>query len=189
MKYTLVLKNSKELRQRAKPVAFPIDDSVHNCIEECINTLRRVEGFHAGKGLSLSAPQVGFDMRLFVVTNPSNWNNPRRKYRQFTTLINPQIVTTSEESIALWESCLSFPDYIALVERPKEVLFRFYDVKGNELKIRAEGAVARILQHEMDHLEGVLMEDVAKDFMPVRNIDTKEKFLRFYRANKEQILL
>ena len=129
--YSLVLKDNKQLRVRAKPVEFPIDDSVHNCIEECINTLRRVDGFHAGKGLSLSAPQVGIDMRLFVVTNPANWNNPRRKYRQFTTLINPEIVTASEERVALWESCLSFPDYIALVERPAEVMFRFYDVKGD----------------------------------------------------------
>lgn len=101
-------------------------------------------------GVGLAAPQVGIDMRLFVV---DDHEGVRREF------INPEIIETSMENVELEEGCLSIPGVYHGVERPAQVTVQAQDLKGKTFKIQASNLLARALQHENDHLNGVVFID------------------------------
>jgi peptide deformylase len=107
-----------------------------------------LEAMYAAPGLGLAAPQIGIQKQLFVY---DVGEGPR-------TLVNPTIEETSGE----WlydEGCLSIPGLYVEILRPKEVLVRGWDLEGNEVTIEADDVLGRLMQHELDHLNGVLMFD------------------------------
>jgi len=134
------------LRQRAAEVE-EIDGRIARLSEEMIETM------YAAPGVGLAAPQVGIERRMFVY---DVGEGPQ-------TVINPQIVESSGE----WEyeeGCLSVPDLHWLIVRPKEVHLVGYDVQGNKISIEADELLARVFQHELDHLDGILLlERLEKD--------------------------
>ena len=79
------------------------------------------------------------------------------QYKNFQTFINPEICEFSEEKVLAWEGCISNDEHLCLVERPMQVRVKFQNLKGQEFDILLRGLVARIFQHELDHLEGQLM--------------------------------
>ena len=85
-----------------------------------------------------------------------NWYT-KYQYRSFQTFVNPEILEFSEEKVTAWEGCISNDEELCLLERPKEVLVRFNDIKGKQYELVCNGLVARIFQHELDHLDGELM--------------------------------
>ena len=112
-----------------------------------------IETMYAASGLGLAANQVGVTSDLFVIDV-----GIEKEKRDPVIIINP-IITASEEEVIAEEGCLSIPEVFAQVKRSQHIEVKGYDLKGNELRYEAEGFLARAFQHEMDHLNGVLLWD------------------------------
>jgi peptide deformylase len=139
-----VLKLGNEtLRQKAQPVE-KIDSYWAKTSADMIDTM------HEGKGIGLAGPQVGILRRLFVIHIEKD--QPR-------VFINPSIIETSAEIVKFEEGCLSVPHLYADVQRPARVKVQAWNERGRPFTIEAEGLLARVIQHENDHLEGILFID------------------------------
>ena len=134
------------LRQRAKEVA-EFDDSLRGLVADMLETMK------AYNGVGLAANQVGVLQRVLVVDVPQE-DAPRLRY----TLVNPAIVARSGTQPSE-EGCLSIPGIVEEVSRAKTIRVKARDATGGEVVIEAEGYLARALQHEIDHLDGVLFVD------------------------------
>ena len=104
-------------------------------------------------GIGLAAPQVHINQRLFIFRNPDIDSKDKI---EITALINPKIEKISEETEDAWEGCLSIPGMLGLVRRFSKIKYTGYDLNGNKITNNAEGLHARIVQHEYDHLNGIL---------------------------------
>ncbi len=134
---------NETLRQKAVPVE-EITDEIRSLVTEMFETMEREEG------VGLAAPQVGRSIRLFVVKADDGIER---------TFINPQIVATSQETCVYEEGCLSIPKYYEDVVRPERITVQARNEKGRRFNLEAEGFLARVIQHEYDHLEGILFID------------------------------
>lgn len=134
------------LRKAAQPIAN-VDGRLQTLIDDMFETL------YAVPGLGLAAPQVGSSLQLFVYDMGIREGEHERKI-----ILNPTIVE-QEGEILDEEGCLSIPDYREVIKRAARVLLKGYDRDGREVRIEAEGLEARLFQHELDHLNGVLMLD------------------------------
>ncbi|MCU7611148.1 peptide deformylase [Anaplasma capra] len=124
------------------------------------------ETMYANKGIGLAAVQVGIHKRIFVVDleyGTDRYEIPKDSgsgaYRTTcgpTVVINPVIVGASEELVEMEEGCLSVPDQREVVVRPERVIMEYVDLHGKKMLMKAEGLLARCLQHELDHLNGVV---------------------------------
>lgn len=135
------------LRAKARPVR-PGDD-------ELVRTLapQMLAAMYAAPGIGLAAPQVGQGLRLAVIDlQPDDQPAPMH-------LINPEIVAAADELVTREEGCLSLPGQYADVTRPGRVRVRYLDLEGARREIEADGLLAACLQHEIDHLDGVLFVD------------------------------
>lgn len=115
--------------------------------------LQMVETMLVEDGVGLAAPQVGVPKRIAVM-NPEPENE-----RTLVKMINPRIVATSDETESVEEGCLSVPGIRGNVIRPVAIEVAYLDEKGSERRLQADGLLARIIQHEIDHLDGVLFVD------------------------------
>jgi peptide deformylase len=113
-----------------------------------------VETMHDAPGIGLAAIQIGEPVRLVVIDLAKKDEPPQPRY-----FVNPEIVWSSDERSTYEEGCLSIPEYYEEVERPASVRARFLDREGKPQEILAEGLLATALQHEIDHLNGVLFID------------------------------
>ena len=135
------------LKQRARPVLPSDKESVSALVP------RMFDAMYRAPGIGLAAPQVGSRLRLIVVDlMPADKREP-------LVLINPEISAVSTELFTREEGCLSLPGQYADVTRPAEVRVRYLDESGTKRDISAEGLLAACLQHEIDHLDGVLFVD------------------------------
>ncbi len=125
-----------------------IDNSLRRLIDDMIETM------HEAPGVGLAAIQVGEPIRVLVVDVAKKDEPPQPQ-----VFVNPEIVWLSEERATYEEGCLSIPEYYAEVERPASVRARALDRDGKLREILAEGLLATVLQHEIDHLDGVLFID------------------------------
>lgn len=142
------------LRQRAEYV-----NDIKQARELCrkmVSTLRHV------KGDGLAAPQVGKSIRTFVVETKKTELFPNRQESPLYTIINPKIIKVSKEKEYDWESCFSVPGLIGLVERHKSILLRYITIDGEQREEKFEGYPARVIQHEYDHLCGIIYLDKLK---------------------------
>lgn len=114
--------------------------------------------YHA-EGVGLAAPQVGVSQRLFVVDVPERPEGSDEPVRHVYALVNPVIVESSAETAKETEGCLSIPGVEESVTRPARVVVEARALDGNPVRIDASGMLARVLQHEADHLDGVLFID------------------------------
>jgi peptide deformylase len=136
------------LRQVAAPVS-EVDDRVRALADDMLETM------YDAPGIGLAAPQIGVLERIVVcdvVTEEGAEPDPR-------VLVNPEIVFASEEMRTYEEGCLSIPDYTEDVTRPGRVVVRYLDRDGRPQEIEADGLLATCIQHEIDHLNGVLFID------------------------------
>lgn len=127
---------------------------LHRLLDDMVETMREAPG------VGLAAPQVGVDLRVAVVEYPDDEERPEETQRLYE-LINPEIVRNKGAEVAQ-EGCLSLPGLAADVERATYVLVRGQDRHGKEIRIKAYDWLARIFQHEIDHLLGTLMTDRAE---------------------------
>jgi peptide deformylase len=130
------------LRQKSKRVSN-IDGSIRQLASDMIETM------HATSGVGLAAPQVGISLRVIVIGMPEE---------EDFTLVNPEIVRRTGERLVT-EGCLSVPGYYGEIKRSQRVTVKGKDLGGKEVRIRAEELLAQALEHEIDHLNGVLYID------------------------------
>jgi peptide deformylase len=138
----------KFLRRKASSFDFSKHDKKE--IREIVKNMRTEMAKALGFGLS--ANQVGLDMRLFVA---------KVNGKQYA-IFNPVIAKFSKETILMEEGCLSIPEVYGTVERPEKITIEGFDANNKKIKIKAWGLLARVFQHETDHLNGILFIDKAK---------------------------
>lgn len=136
----------------AKPVEH-IDDRLCTLIDTLIWTAEQTNG------VGIAAPQVGEALRLFVVASRPNLRYPNAPTMEPTAMINPRMVAHAEEQVEGWEGCLSVPDQRGQVCRYREIEVEYRDRAGVLQRRVLTDFVARIFQHEHDHLEGILFVD------------------------------
>ncbi len=140
------------LRRKAHKITT-FDKDLQALVDDMIETMR------VAPGVGLAAPQVGVSQRLIVIEygDDEDENVPKKLF----AVINPEIIQASEEKVEGIEACLSIPQLAGEVERHEKVVVKGLNRHGKPVKIKAEGWLARIFQHEIDHLEGVLFTDRA----------------------------
>jgi peptide deformylase len=140
------------LRRKAHKITT-FDKNLQTLIDDMVETMR------AAPGVGLAAPQVGVSQRLIVVEygDDEDENVPKKLY----VLLNPEITQASEERVEGIEACLSIPQLAGEVERHEKIVVKGLNRHAKPVKVKAEGWMARIFQHEIDHLDGVLFTDRA----------------------------
>ena len=156
---TIVTLPEPVLRRKARPVSN-FDDNLQTLIDDMIDTMREAPG------VGLAAPQVGISDRLIVVeyADPpveDDEGEPKEVKPKLYVMINPEIVKTSEEQVLGVEGCLSIPGLVGEVERFAMVQVKGLNRRGQPMKVKAEGWLARIFQHEIDHVNGIVFPDRA----------------------------
>ncbi|HUT48271.1 MAG TPA: peptide deformylase [Alphaproteobacteria bacterium] len=149
--FPIITAPDPRLKQKAEPIAH-VDDAVRRLLDDMLATM------YAAPGIGLAAPQVGVLKRavvLDVADTPNESGGPKRALK----LINPELVWVSDDDFKYEEGCLSLPEHYAEVERPHAIRLRHLDERGDTQELEAEGLLAVCIQHEMDHLDGILFVD------------------------------
>ena len=158
------------LRQKALPVVDPTAPEIDSLIHDLADTLahwRSVTGY----GRGIAAPQLGVLQRVIFLKLPDANRWP---------LINPEIIKSSKEKITVWDACLSFLSIFMQVERDRQITVRYQNLDGKTLEFEAgdDRNLSELLQHEIDHLDGVLAIDRVTD---IKTICTREEFEKRHR--------
>ena len=151
----ILIAPQKILSTPTQPVE-QFDAELKDLVNQMEETLKNQ---HDPEGVGLSANQVGVPLRVAVVR--LNYEDPRTSAR-FIAVVNPQITRSSPQSTEEYEGCLSLPHQYALVSRAAGVTVEAQDLQGNPIKLTPQGFLARIFQHEIDHLNGKLITDRAR---------------------------
>jgi peptide deformylase len=139
------LLGSDVLRRRAEEIDA-VDDDLRSLVRDMFDTMYEAEG------IGLAGPQVGIDRRVIVVDIREEGSTP-------FALVNPRIVESSRDTEKADEGCLSIPGISGVVERPARVVVEGLSERGEPVRMEADGLLGRCLQHEVDHLDGVLFID------------------------------
>jgi peptide deformylase len=137
----------KVLKNRARPVTFGQPARNQHLAETMLEFMR------TKKGIGLAAPQIGLSRRLFVMEVGG----------QIRACFNPEIVSSSPELVEMAEGCLSFPGKSCTLQRASELSVRYQNYRGDWYTERLDGLMARCFQHELDHLDGIVMQDRHKE--------------------------
>ena len=137
------------LQKRTSIVKRIPSPSINKLIQDMTETMLDA------KGIGLAAPQVHISKQVIIFRIPKSEEEENNTI-EITALINPKISKISEETDTQWEGCLSIPGMTGLVKRYSKINYEGFDMKGNLIKKEAEGLHARIVQHEFDHLKGIL---------------------------------
>ncbi|MBI4085099.1 MAG: peptide deformylase [Candidatus Liptonbacteria bacterium] len=155
-------KDEKFLRQKTHEFDF------EKFSRQEVNALvmRMKKAMNLANGIGLSANQIGLDMRVFVAQIPKEdrRGNPRSQSsgeQKFYAVFNPELKKFSKEKATIEEGCLSVPGIYGRVERPEKLIMEGFDKNGKKIKIKAWGLLARVFQHEVDHLNGKIFIDRA----------------------------
>jgi peptide deformylase len=142
------------LRQKAKRVS-QFDAYLQKLVQDMIETM------HDAPGVGLAAPQIGVPLRVAVIEVDD----------KLTVLVNPEIVKASDEQEELDEGCLSVPGYWGRITRHRAVTVKARDQRGKEIRVKGEGLFGQALQHEIDHLDGVLYIDRLESMDLLRKVE------------------
>lgn len=169
---TIVTLPEPVLRRKAHPIT-KFDDSLQTLINDMIETMRDAPG------VGLAAPQVGISDRLIVVEYAEDEEDENGEIielpKKLYVMINPEIVKTSEEKEMGVEGCLSIPGLVGEVERFTTIRLKGLNRRGQPMKLKAEGWLARIFQHEVDHLNGIVFPDIATKVWKPSAIEEEDK--------------
>jgi len=164
------------LRKKARPIETgEIRSAV---IQKLIDDM--VETIDEYRGIGLAAPQVHESLRLFVAGLDDNGETDEQDEREFTVVavINPEIKPVGDETAEDWEGCLSIPDIRGRVVRPRRIKVRGLDRRGHRVEFDVRDYPARMIQHELDHLDGILFLDRMTRFESLTYTEELEKFHR-----------
>ena len=190
MKLKIVQAGDPILRKQSRPLTK--DEIRSPSIQLLIELMR--DTMREAPGVGLAAPQIGKSIQLAVIEDradyltrlsPDELEETQRSAIPFHVIINPKLKLLDKTSVKFFEGCLSVAGYQAIVDRALEVRVDCLNERGEEIKLKAKGWYARILQHEIDHLNGTLYIDRMK----TRTLTTSENKLRFWNnQNIEQVL-
>lgn len=150
------------LREKAKKVRT-FDATLRKLAADMLETM------HSSAGVGLAAPQVGLSIRLLVAEYIPDKESKEKGFK--IALCNPEIVKASDDMLDGPEGCLSIPGWVAEVPRHAHVTVKGQNLEGKEIRIKAQDYYARVLQHEVDHLNGVLFTDRIVDISTLQKID------------------
>ena len=166
LRIVTIWEDDEEILRRPAQRVRAFDRRLHQLLDNMVETMRE------GKGVGLAAPQVGLDRRIFVIEYPEDTERPDETMQRYE-MINPEIVKAKGSEIGQ-EGCLSLPGLAADVDRATYVLIKAQDRHGKSQRIKAYDWLARIFQHEIDHLGGVLMTDRAEQVYKVVELEDGE---------------
>ncbi len=166
----LIILPDPVLRQASKPIER-FDDELKRLADDMLETM------YDAPGIGLAAIQIGVPRRMLVIDVAREGED-----KQPQVFINPEILKSSEERSVYEEGCLSIPDYYAEVERPAVITLKYLDRDGKEQTIDADGLLATCLQHEIDHLNGVLFID------HISRLKREMVIKKFTKAAKSKVL-
>jgi len=163
------------LRQKAR-VVQTFDNDLQGLIDDMVETVR------AANGVGLAAPQVDVSQRVLVIEYAEGQEEPETEAEveaepnepKLYIWVNPEITRHSNQTITANEACLSLPGYFGEVERHETVTIKGQNRRGDDIKLKAQGWLARVFQHEIDHLDGVLYIDRATEIWKVEPEDTPQ---------------
>jgi peptide deformylase len=165
------------LRKRARALSPPEVQSprIQQLIDDMFETMVEYQG------IGLAAPQVHEGLRLFVAGAAPGDDEEEEPGTGVPTmvLVNPEITVVGSETVEDWEGCLSIPEIRGRVPRAREITVRALDRRGKRIEVRASGFTARVIQHETDHLDGVLFFDRMRSFETLTYLD---EFGRYWSA-------
>ena len=166
---TIVQDGDPILKKVCRPVT-KFDDRLGTLLDDMKETLI------AANGLGLAGPQVGMMRRLFICLDDRDLPEevPANYEYKFIEFINPEILELSDEQVELYEGCLSFPGHNGAIKRSKHVKVKAQDRHGEWFEMEADDMLARCIQHENDHLDGITIMDLAEHFLR-RRIDPRRK--------------
>ncbi len=142
------------LRRKAHKVN-EFDQDLQTLIDDMVETLRKAPG------VGLAAPQIGVSERVVVIEYSSDDSEDENAPKKLFTLVNPEIIKMSDDTENGVEACLSIPGLVGEVDRSYQIMVKAQNRRGQAVKIKARGWLARIFQHEIDHLDGILYTDRA----------------------------
>ncbi|MBO41944.1 MAG: peptide deformylase [Pelagibacteraceae bacterium] len=157
---------NKILRQKSS-IVEKVDKDIQKLMDDMLETM------YAAPGIGLAAIQVGVAKRIIVLDIA-----PKDSPRNPMYFINPEIVQRSENHVTYEEGCLSVPGQFAEIDRPEKCHIKYLDYQGEKKEIKAEGMLATCIQHEMDHLEGILFIDYLsrlKKSMIIKKLSKQKK--------------
>lgn len=153
--------NVREIAQLGNPVlrsiALPVEDIESDRIQKLIDDLMATVA--PANGVGIAAPQIAESYRLFIVASRPSLRYPHAPEMEPTATINPRIISRSEEMVKDWEGCLSVPGIRGLVPRHRSIEVEYSDRQGKLQRRELTDFVARIFQHEYDHLDGIVFVD------------------------------
>ena len=164
----ILIEPNKTLRQKSLPVE-KVDGELQKLIDDMLETM------YAAPGIGLAAIQVGVPKRIIVLDIASK-DEPKNPM----CFINPEIIEKSETNSSYEEGCLSVPGQFAEIDRPSKCYLKYLDYYGQPKELKAEGMLATCIQHEIDHLEGILFIDYLsklKKSMIVKKLSKQKKEL------------
>jgi len=167
----MLVKTEKQLRAKTREFDFKKDE-IFKLKEELINAM------WLESGLGISANQLGHDVRVFTMRGETK--------EESLVCINPKIEAFSENMNTMEEGCLSIPDVFARVVRPAEIVVTFNNELNEEEKQNLDGLTARVFQHELDHLDGILFIDRIGPFARQRAFEKAKKIQKMRRRGKEK---
>lgn len=135
------------LEQKTKDVVFPLDNYIREVIQDLWTLV-------ADKGVGMAAPQIGESLNICIVNLAEIEEEAKKVKVPNFLMINPKIVFESQLECEMVEGCLSFPDQWYLINRPANIIVEFYDDKGSKKTLKAKEWLSRVIQHEIDHLQG-----------------------------------
>jgi peptide deformylase len=159
------------LRLHAEPVAEINSTETHALLDAMRATLANTQG------VGLAAPQIGISRRAVIVASRPTPRYPNAPLMEPTVMLNPSFVPLSEATEKDWEGCLSIPGIRALVPRFKAIRIEYTDEQGNLIETRLEGFIARVFQHEFDHLNGLVFLDRVESN---RDIFSESEYLKLF---------
>lgn len=157
------------LRQTAQPIYHVHEDWVQTLIDHMMTTMTEANG------VGIAAPQVGQSYRIMIVASRPNLRYPHAPTMEPTVMINPRLIDHADDQISDWEGCLSIPGIRGLVPRYTEVEVEYTTRDGKLQQQRFTGFVARIVQHELDHLNGQVFLDQVD---AVQDLMTEQEYLK-----------
>lgn len=158
----LVYEGDARLRQKATKVRS-VDDSLRRLAASMLETM------HAARGVGLAGPQIGHPRRIAVVHIPENYDDDGAP-EVTLTLVNPEIIR-AHGRVCAYEGCLSIPGWTGEVPRAEAITVKAVDLDNRPLRIKARSSLARVIQHEIDHLDGILFLDRVEDKSTIHQIE------------------
>ena len=162
----ILVEPDKFLRQKSKPVDI-VDKDLQTLMDDMLETM------YNAPGIGLAAIQVGVPKRVIVIDLSRDGEEKNPMY-----FVNPEIVSSSNNDATYEEGCLSVPGQFAEIDRPDKCHLKFLDYNGNKKELKAEGLLATCIQHEIDHLEGILFIDYLsklKKTMIIKKLSKQKK--------------